>query len=386
MKKRLFFLVICLALLLVGCEKKESSYKITLDINPSIEIEIQNEKVKSITALNDDADNIVNKKMEGRLLESALEDILKKSKDKGYLDGDTLNVILGVEENDDGAAEEALREASKDSKVSVNIIIPDINKEAIKKAEEYKITAAKAGYLLGIIKFNDSLKFEDLIDKSIRELIEMKQTGLSCEEGYTLNDGYCEKPIKEEEPEKGKTCPEGYQKVKDNCYMVSVIKHEPTCSDGYELKDGKCIGTERVAARHSCSSGVYNESTGVCDYLEYVGPALEVMDGDDVKQTCSSGVLTTGSKGKGCYENKTSIPTYTCSVGTLDGNECVVESNSKEPTLSVVCDKGLTKYKDLACLDYKKTADFVTGYTCKNGARLEGEKCVYYEVIAAKSK
>ncbi len=386
MKKRLFFIIICLMFILVGCGKKESSFKITLDINPSIEMEVENDKVKDISALNDDAENIVNKKMKGRLLESAFEDLLKKSKDKGYIDGDVINIILGIDEDDNGTVEEALREASKDSKIRVNIIAPDITDEARKKAKEYKITDAKAGYLLSIIKFNNSLKFEDLVDRSIRELIEMKQTGLSCDEGYTLRDGYCEKPVKEAEPEKGKTCPEGYQKVKDNCYMVSIIKHEPTCKDGYELKDGKCVGTERVAAHHSCNNGVYNESTGVCDYLEYIGPASETVDGEEVKQTCPSGILTTGNRGKGCYENRTSEATYTCSEGTLDGTECVVESGSKEPTLSVVCDKGLTKYKDIACLDYKKKADFVTGYTCSGGARLEGEKCVYYEVIAAKSK
>jgi len=385
MKRKLLLMVICLTLLIVGCGKKENSYKLTLDINPSIEIEVENEKVKEIEALNDDAEELVNKKMKGRLVKSAFEDIIKRAIDAKILDNDTLYVILGTENTEDGTVN-MLRTVAKENKIRINVITPDITEEAKKTAEKYDITPAKAAYLLTIIKNNEQLKIEDLKNKSVRELVEMKDTKLYCDEEYVLRDGYCEKAIKEEEPEKGKTCPEGYQKVKDNCYMISVIKHEPTCPDGYELKDGKCIGSERTPAYNSCSRGAYNEHSGLCEHLEYVdGGTVSSEEGNE--PVCHNGSFyTTGSNGRGCYRNVTIEPSYSCKEGTLEGNECVIEKGSKEPTLSVVCDKGLTKYKDLACLDYNKTAEFVTGYTCKNGARLEGEKCVYYEVIAAKSK
>ena len=389
MKKKLFLIIICLTMLLVGCDKKESSYKVTLDINPSIEIEVQNDKVKKITALNDEAEEIVNHKMEGRLLESAFEDILKKAKEKDLMDGEVLNIVFGVD-NSSSDAEDQLRDASKDTKIRINIIVPDITDEAKKKAEEHKITSAKAAFILGIIRFNENLKFDDLLEKSIRELSEMKQTGLYCDEGYTLRSGYCEKVIKEEEPqEAGNTCPEGYQKVKDNCYYVATTKHEPSCKDGAELKDGKCIGTERVEASVHCSgNGSYNKNTGECEELVFRGVGNISTDSEGVTTTtCPSGSnLTTGNKGKGCYEYRKSAPSYTCSKGTLDGTECIVETGAKEPTLKVVCDKGLTKYKDISCLDYKKKADYVKGLTCKGNARLENDRCVYYETIAPKGK
>jgi len=166
--------------------------------------------------------------------------------------------------------------------------------------------------------------------------------------------------------------------------MIGIIKHEPTCKEGYELKEGKCIGTERVPASATCSGSSYNSSTGLCESFVYVS---DVVINEDDEETCpSGGSISIGNKGKGCYQTTTSAPKYSCKKGKLEGNECVIESGSKEPTLEVVCDKGLTKYKDVACLDYHKKSDYITGYTCKSGARLEKDKCVYYKVVAAKQK
>jgi hypothetical protein len=385
--KKLILVIVCL-LLLVGCGEEEDSFTITLDINPSLEIVVENEKAMKITALSDDAKDLVNKRMQGRLVESAFEDLIKRIKEQGLLDGETLNVIIGIEDKENEVIKD-LRSAAKEGEIRVNIITPDITEEAKTYADKYKITPAKAAYILEIVKANEDLKFEDMVDKTVRELSEMKTTNLYCEEGYSLRDGNCEKVIKIVDAEKGSICPEGYQQVKGKCYMIGVTKHEAVCKDGFELKGGRCIGTERIAATASCSNGaVYNKGTLMCESLVYVSDIVEVENEEGEKtETCpNGGSITISNRGRACYNYVSSAPKYTCSKGKLDGTECVIESGSKEPTLEVVCDKGLTKYKDFSCLDYREKADHVTGYTCKSGARLEKNKCVYYKVVAAKEK
>ena len=235
-----------------------------------------------------------------------------------------------------------------------------------------------------------------------KDVKEVQKTELYCPSDYKLNGKYCEKVIKEEEPEKGSTCPEGYQKVKDKCYKIAPTMHEPACKKGAELVDGKCIGKEEVEATVKCSKGLYNVKTKKCEVSTFVGEGITKCDAtEELKEgkcvaadgtskpaslVCPSGSsMTTGESGTGCYKVSISDPVYTCIKGTLEGDKCVVETN-ENPTLKVACAEGLTSYKDRTCLDYKVTAKLNTGLTCEDGARLEDDKCVYYEQIAPEER
>ena len=59
---------------------------ITLDINPSIEINLdKDEKIINVKALNDDAKEIVSDELDGMDLEEAIHNIVDKVIEKGYV-------------------------------------------------------------------------------------------------------------------------------------------------------------------------------------------------------------------------------------------------------------------------------------------------------------
>ena len=418
-------------------EEKPINQIITLDINPSIELDIQDGNCNRINPDGDEAWELINRDFEGKPLQEVLDEIVKNAVEKGYATDGELAVIVGLEEKDD-RIEAELREACKRHNVGAYVVIPEITEEARHEAQGRGVTPAKAQVILEALKGNEELHFDDFKEKSAKELIAMKDTGLYCDNGYNLNGDKCEKIIKEEKPEEGKTCPSDYVEAKGKCYKLGTIKHEPYCKTG-TLKDGKCVGTEEVAAEAKCSSGTYNSKSGKCEVSEYAGegskkcpsseqklldngrcasphmgahfddpdgtidPATECCCGDtwfpdssipsrgwcyslagndDPIVTCPSG--QTAKDGK-CYKTTTSDATYSCSKGKLSGNKCIVET-SKEPTLKVACADGFTVYEDRACVDYNTTTEFITGLTCRGDARLEGERCVYYEVVDAKGK
>lgn len=430
MKRKIILpVVICLILLLVGCGKEKvvesKPYMATLDINPAIELEIDGDKAKRIGYLGGDAEELVSRDFEGKSLNEVFDEVLKNAKDKGLIEQDELTVIVGIEEksngNDRKMVQDYLQEACDRNKIHVDIIIPEITEEAKHEAEGYNVTPAKAAVILEATKGKENVHFEDFTEKSAKELKEIKETGLYCERDYTLRDGKCEKQIKEEQPIEGKTCSENYQKYKDKCYKISPSLHEPSCKKDMELIEGKCVGKEEVDATPKCDTGIYNSKTKKCEESELVGegtkkcsgtngkisqkgtctygkPVIDgacvgsdqlidgmcynMIDGGDQYPTvtCPSGQTV---KDGNCYRVTTTKPSYTCSKGTLEGNKCITET-TKEPTLKIACADGLISYEDRACLNPKDVGEFIIGYTCPSEARLENNKCVYYEVVDAK--
>ena len=162
------------------------------------------------------------------------------------------------------------------------------------------------------------------------------------------------------------------------CYEIGITNHKPTCDEGLTLKDGKCKGREEKAASVSCSKGTYNSSSQKCEVTTYVSEGIADEEGN---VTCPPG--STLTPGKGCYSHASINPSYTCDEGELEGDKCVTET-SKDPVLKVSCGKGLSNYKNRACINYKSTEEYVTSLECGKNARLEGKKCVVYEIKEAK--
>ena len=429
--KKLLLSILCV-LLLVGCGKKSVSdkpYMVTLDINPTIELEVEGMKVNRINPEGNEAWALIDRDFEGKSLTEVFDEMFKHLKEQGYLDeNDDITIIVGIEENeqnirsDKKTIEDYLRECGAKKNISLTIIQPEITEEAKKAAEEHGVTPAKAAVILETLEGNEELNFEDIKEKSARELKDMKETGLYCDLGYTLRGDKCEKRERDEAPKEGKTCPETYEEIKGKCYKIGPSNHEPSCKEG-ELKEDKCVITEEVAATAKCSEGTYNSKTKKCEKLTYAGEGEKKCSGDNPKisakgtctypkptinggcegsdqlidgwcynmkdggdqyptVTCPSGQTVKDGK---CYTSETSAATYTCSKGELNGDKCKVET-TKDPVLKVTCFNGLTSYKDRACIDYKNTVDYIVGLICPGGGRLEGDRCVYYDVVDAKGK
>ena len=101
MKKKIIIPIILCLVLVIGITgfiiwNNRIVSTITLDINPSIEINLdRNENVKSIVALNDDAMEIINSNIKGKTLEETIDTIVDNLIDKGYVkENDTIEIIL----------------------------------------------------------------------------------------------------------------------------------------------------------------------------------------------------------------------------------------------------------------------------------------------------
>ncbi len=441
MKKKGIFIgiavVIIVALVVLVLTKMNSgpTALITLDINPSLELEFKSGKVVNARALNEDAQDYV-AELEGKKLDEAFDIIIKRAQEHNLVENGNVAIILGMESNNK-KIEEALKKACDDNQVNANIIVPVITEEAKNEAKARGVTPAKAAYVQEIVKDNEEIRFEDVVDKPAAELNEMKETGKYCDAGYTLVGDFCEKRIREEKPQESKVCPEGYEDINNNCYLKSETTKEPYCSNGLALNGNKCEGTTKVDATGKCSTGTYNSKTQKCEVLTYVSagtkkcreaedllldngkcashhmgahfddpgatidPATECCCGDTYKNgwcyslpngnydatiTCPSGSqLTTGDNGKGCYKTESSNATFTCSNGTLEGTKCIVPV-SKNPEYKLSCNNGLKLYQDRICIDYNNTKNYNIGYVCDKEAKLIDNHCVYFDVVEAKNK
>jgi hypothetical protein len=453
--------VICIMLLLVGCGKKKVdeglSGTITIDINPSIEIEVKDNKANRISYDGEKAEDLVSRDFEGKPIIEVFEEIVKNAREKGYEEDGALTIILGIEDKKDDEGkdtksfEDLLKEACDKNGITFDIIVPKITEEAKREAQGYGVSPAKAQVILETMKDNEDLHFDDLKDKSGRELTQMKETGLYCDRDYTLRGDKCERIEREEKPQEGKACPKDTIEYKGKCYEEAMIIDTDNiiCHDGYTLKDKKCVRTVTVNAKpdkYTCSSGTAKTKAelGLTPYN--AGDAKDIIcvdestikhpvtpceagkagDGTEYKEANGkcywhrAGLLPEGCPGKvqvggECWDDATGIyicvghrdgdrykdrsaicpgfkstnPTvssYKCDSGyTLDGNKC-----SKEEAIDGeherTCNEGYTLVDNAHCLGLNNPKEKEIGLVCPKDARLEGERCVYYEVVDAKSK
>ena len=198
---------------------------ITLDINPSIRINLNRKGiVKSVKALNEDAKEVVND-LEGKILNDTLDKLAENIVEKGYVDDRHLEIILYTKGKiSNGEVIDKVIDSFKEQEVDTSVIIVEnISKEDKKLAKKYDISPSKASYINSIIDTNENIEPEALVEKSVEELKETKQTGKYCDAGYSLEGDLCVKEIKREKASSGNVCPEGYAEYNNKCYEESSV-------------------------------------------------------------------------------------------------------------------------------------------------------------------
>ena len=453
--KRILVVLLCIMLILVGCGKKaeSSKYKVTLDINPSIELEIEGNKVNIINMLSSDADAVINRDFEGKTIEEVVNEIVKNAVEKNLVDNNELMVIIGTEEgtssDDRMTVEDYLMKACDKNDIRANIIVPEITEEARHEAEGYGVTPAKAAVILQAIEGKEDLHFDDLKDKSARELSDIIHTGLYCRGGFTLRGDFCEGKVKEEEPKNGKTCPEGFMEYKGACYEEAPLDETEklVCTNGSTLKGEECVRTVSIAAtpsKYTCSKGTAKTRAEAGLTGHNAGDAKDIVCEDTSKAThpvspCElndgtewtklggkcywhrAPVIDTGCPGKikvdgFCWDDASNVlickgardgkqyksrndycegsvkytnPTvseYKCDSGyKLDGKKCTKEESSPAEH-ERACPDGFKLVNNDKCIDMNNQSEKVDGFYCDKNARLEDNKCVYYEVEEALGK
>ena len=437
--------VLTLVLLPKKNNKKEAKLTtITMDINPSIEIKIDDKEiVKSIKALNDDAKELELDKLNNKSLDKVFNIIVNKIIENDYSHGDRAYIILNVDGNiKSNVIEQKLNNEFEKHHYDAELIVPVITEQAKKDAKKYNITPAKAAYLEEVIKDNKDIDMKSLIDKPVRELKEMQIRQVYCPDGYTLEGEVCTKVIKEEQPTLGNVCPDDYEDADGVCYKKYGVEDEDTCTGGQTLKNGKCVGNKEIDAlvKYTCTTGelikrseipyrdlrdsgnpedmmCMDTSTGQKPIQRcllnsghimingecYNGPAPLIDGGcpgpdlpingwcyskDDGDQwQCPDGNIYEYSKGTNVDYCPDTF-TYTFASSTLyceDGYELIdgkcVTNKSTKPEMIRYCKNGYTLYEDRMCLDYSDSKSYIEGTVCDYpDSRLVDGKCIIYDI------
>jgi len=245
MKKKIIIPIIVCLVIVIGIIgfiiwNNRTVSTITLDINPSIEINLdRNEKVKSIIALNDDAKDILDDNYKGKSLDDTFEILITNLVEKGYVNKENeLDVVLYVDGKitNKMVSEKIEFEFGKKEIHTEIITIDNVTKEDEKLAKEYNVSPAKIAYIKTIVKENEGINVEDLANKSVSEINETKITGKYCESGYTLEGDWCLKEINRTQALQGNVCPDGYTEHEGKCYeeVGAIETNNYVCNDGFK--------------------------------------------------------------------------------------------------------------------------------------------------------
>ena len=185
-----FVLVVALIISLVFNKKKDLNTEqekfdneivsiLTIDVNPSIEINLNKDNiVVSVVALNDDAKVVVNNSnYEKENLENVLSMLVDSLKQNNYLSDEKNLILINVDSKDENLLEmvkNKTNESLEKNKVNGEIVIQQVEETSELKelAEKNNITISKAYYIQEQIKNEEGLKVEDFKDTSITEIKE----------------------------------------------------------------------------------------------------------------------------------------------------------------------------------------------------------------------
>ncbi len=160
---------------------------VALDINPSIELEInKNEKVTEINELNEEAKKVIgDMELKGVDLEVAVNAIIGSLLKNGYLSVDQNSILVSVSSKDSEKAKSLQKEISNEisallsgEKIEASVITQEykISEEVKKQAEENKISTARAALIEKIIESGlkdakgEPYGYEQLAELNVNEL------------------------------------------------------------------------------------------------------------------------------------------------------------------------------------------------------------------------
>lgn len=150
-------------------------YTITLDINPSIKIELNiDKKVINVTPLNDDAKEIINEDFKEKTFEEEIELLSIKLNEKHLLEDAT--IIVTIENMDEAEVKDILNKSFETKSVTYDLLVPQITESAKEIASKYNISQGKAAYLESIISENPKLNIEDIASSSVKEIDDKVKT------------------------------------------------------------------------------------------------------------------------------------------------------------------------------------------------------------------
>ena len=150
MKKKIIIISIIVLLFLIGIgvtygihlhkENNKVYSVITIDVNPSLKLSLnKDDKVLKVEALNKDAEVIEEKEIVGKKIDKAIEVVVDKLEEEGYLKEAILINVESDKKELKGIVEEEVKKVTEE-KVEVIVQSIEVTKEIKKVAEENNIS------------------------------------------------------------------------------------------------------------------------------------------------------------------------------------------------------------------------------------------------------
>ncbi len=173
---------------------------ITVDINPSIQITLdEDDNVIAVTSINADGEEIIrNIRFKGLTLDRAIEIIIEKANEKGFIVETTDENVILINVNSKNAEIKARVEAQLETKITSEVnkygalvkvvkgksgeVTQNQMNSLVAIAKENKISVAKLLLIKKIILLDDTFTIADLKDLSVRELYNIEYNLLNPEE------------------------------------------------------------------------------------------------------------------------------------------------------------------------------------------------------------
>ena len=367
---------------------------ITLDINPSIEINLtKNEKVKKVKALNNDAKNIVDTNLKGKSIDKVIDIITKKVIEKGYVEDNRVMVLICSEGNiKSNDIETKIRDSFNKKEVDSQIIVIDnITKRDKELAKKYNISPAKVAYINSILKENKDISIKDLVNKSVDDLDETKATGYYCPDNYILEGGWCLKEKERIQANQGKVCPNDYYEYNEKCYEEVPIEHTDKfyCREDFKLEGKKCTRTISIDAepsKYSCPSGEAktNYEAGLANKNDGIANDIVCVDISRATHPVSPCETHDGTEytvvGGKCYWHRAPVIVEGCPGKILVNGMCWDDASNIYICEGYRDGKRYSSRSEYCENSIKYIQPTVTEYKCDKDYKLDGNKCLKDEV------
>lgn len=210
----LIFAVTSLYVLGFWNENYKSVALLAVDINPSVEMEInKNYRVIKISALNEEASKLPLEDLKNYPLIDALEEIVEMVETAGYIKKDESNRVLvtsvELKSNDEGdknldnlimEGKKKIEEVSNERGQQVEVVTIKSDRETLNKAKEENISVGKMEIYKEIEDENknrDKNEIMELKDKKSEESIKEVEKNEKVKKNNNENNGNKNNPIKE---------------------------------------------------------------------------------------------------------------------------------------------------------------------------------------------
>ncbi|MGP4040715.1 anti-sigma-I factor RsgI family protein [Gracilibacillus sp. D59] len=199
-------------------QPNQQAYLLAIDINPSIEISLDEDfNVLDIVALNDDANRVIQDlDMEGQKIDKAINEIVVQLKEKQYLSKDTSAIVtttlIDLQEKDKTESkklllvEEIFHHSFAQNQVGGEIEVYAENEQYYQEAKNVSLSVNSYRLYQQMTENKAEVDIEEVKNKTIKELRQMVEKAAE-KSGETRNDqqeNLSSSKNKEEAPEKNK--------------------------------------------------------------------------------------------------------------------------------------------------------------------------------------